>query len=232
MNVLKLFTLALLLPACEQDADATAGDAGLPACTLSPLYSLGGRNTITRRDGASERSEQQVDFDGELEFLGIENGLAEWRAVDGVLPPLLRMPAGLLREGTWYRVQHSQVGAEEQWWSTSVSAEGRLVLFSASGTVERASERLRLVGLEAAWIPRCTYDGEASCYTPNTHFNLRLTTPSGELGDFSLGEVTRWVSELGTFEVLLEGAVEGLGPGTLCADIPHSAVWLTMRAVP
>jgi|JI10StandDraft_1071094.scaffolds.fasta_scaffold16466_6 hypothetical protein len=231
MNVLKLFTLALLLPACEQDADASGGDAGLAACLPSPLYSLGGRNTVIRRDGAPERGQAQVDFDGTLTFRGIQNGLAQWD--DGSqLPPPLQMSAGLLQEGTAYRVRHTQVGAEEQWWSTTITAEGRLVLFSVSGTLERATERLRLVGLEAAWIPRCTYDGEASCYTPNTHFHLRLTTPAGELGDFSLGDVARWVSELGTFEVLLEGAVEGLGPGTPCADIPHSAVWLTMRAVP
>ena len=52
------------------------------------------------------------------------------------------------------------------------------------------------------------------------------------MGHIPLNQVTTWISDVGTLEALLEAATLGDGPLNGCADIPHSEVWLTLRAIP
>lgn len=236
MNVLKFFALVLLFPACEQDRDPSSGDAGLPQCSHSPVHVLGGPFDPIWRDGhAGDAVREDIEFVGEATYTGLVNGVATWEDPSGDLPGPIRVLSGLLLEGQRYRIRYSyspgaEVGGPLR--STTISMGDRPVLVAVRGRLEDAAPVLQSVGLQIRWVATCTSSAGQTCFAPNTHMGLELETGRGELGYLRLGEVTRWVSDLGTIDALLEVATVGSGNENPCSDIASSRVWLTMRAVP
>ncbi|MCA9527460.1 MAG: hypothetical protein KC549_14315 [Myxococcales bacterium] len=239
MNTLKLLTLALLLPACEQDLDAAsdagADDAGLPRCIPDPVQSMGGGYDFVRTEGFVSAWSDTREFDGEATFRGVVDGVAVWDSTEDV--PALRMSALVLEEGQQYRITYRAApldleSSADSWTATAISLDDQLVLFAASGRLHMSGAALALLGVTATWSPRCTARIPQACYVPSTHFDLDVKTTRGEVGRFPLGAVTRWESELGHFEVFLEEAVDGGDNDQGCSHTSPTSFWLTMRAVP
>lgn len=236
---LLLSSLLLSLLACEQDTDASVTGGGLPPCTHAPVHVLGGPFRPVRRDGfdpprAKPGMELALPFEGEAIFEGLADGFATWAATSGAQPGPIRVPAGLLQPGTLYGIRYDFVPGPDPdpQLYTAITLDGRLVLFSVHAPLEEATEALAGVGLTARWVPTCLSSAGRTCYAPNTHLHLELTTGQGEVGHIPLNQVTTWISDVGTLEALLEAATLGDGPLNGCADIPHSEVWLTLRAIP
>lgn len=235
-----VFMVVGLLAACERDADSdNAGSDGsmpLPACTHDNPRPLGGSNwrpswrfgiqgIFAQRGGAPD----PYTFDGQAKLCTLEDQIATWCSPAGGAEPLpMRVPDGLLTEGSTYQVAYEYAGPELglHFASAIHDAEG-LLLLAVEGIQPFAERVLQSEGFQTSWTPRCTLPVAGDEDAHQTHSDLTLTLQGVET-DAALGEEKAFMVGERTYIVKLEAATMGEGwPG-----VSPTYVHLTIAARP
>ncbi len=211
------------------DADPTEQtDAGVRVCAEGKRYHLGaGPYSPTVTDGVPTDTQPALAFDADVQFLGTEDGIARWMPAG----PPIRLSDDLLAVGGVYHLTHTYTFADERpFWTTQILTDaGDLVLLAAHGDLTTVRDTLRDAGFPLTWVPDCTYDGPAGCFTPNVHMVAALGPEADPHTLVPAQRETRWTQGDTTYAVFLEGAVDGQGEGRLCSGVPTSQAWITLR---
>ncbi|MCB9537237.1 MAG: hypothetical protein H6704_13375 [Myxococcales bacterium] len=228
-----------LLASCERDGDSnntgSDGSMPLPVCTHDNPHRLGvgwqaswrfGIQGIPARQGGAPES---YSFDGQAKLCTLDDRIATWCAPDsGTAPLSMRVPDGVLSEGSTYQIAYEYAGPEGglHFTSSIQDAEG-LLLLAVEGIQPFVERVLQSEGFQFAWTPRCTLPVPGSEDEKETHSDLTLTlqgvetvAPLGEEKAFTVGERT--------YVVKLEAATMGLGG----PDVSPNFVHLTITARP
>jgi hypothetical protein len=230
-----------LLASCERDGDSnntgSDGSMPLPACTHDNPYPLGEgiwrpswrfgiQGIFAQRGGAPD----PYSFDGPAKLCTLDDQIATWCAPDdGAAAPLpMRVPDGLLTEGSTYQVAYEYDGPELglHFASAIHDAEG-LLLLAVEGIQPFAERVLQSEGFQTSWTPRCTLPVAGDEDAHQTHSDLTLTLQGVET-DAALGEEKAFMVGERTYIVKLEAATMGEGwPG-----VSPTYVHLTIAARP